>query len=69
MHGGGKKYWIESGAKPLGEGVDTVELYWLYHSDYMNPNTYCLWSCNNQLYVKNITVTSVSIRRDDASSV
>ena len=31
----------------------------MYYSDYMNPNTYCLWHCNNNLYVNNVTVLNV----------
>lgn len=59
-HGNSLTFWIES-ALDLGINVEKVEVFWYYYSDYMNPNTYCLWSCNDQLYVANVTLSNITV--------
>jgi hypothetical protein len=59
-HGGGHKLWVHSDHFRGYESILSVEAYWLYYSDYMNPNTYCLWNCNDKLYVDNVTISSLT---------
>jgi len=56
-HGDEKRFLVHT--ESISHGYDhiiSLEAYWLYRGDYTNPHTYCLWSCNDTLFVRNVTV-------------
>ena len=60
-HGGGHKFWVNF--DHFDQNIISLEVSWIYYSDYMNPNTYCLWNCNNNLYINDVTVYSMNMRK------
>ena len=67
-HGGGQRFWVHTGTN-LGDSLISLEVFWVYYSDFMDPNTYCLWGCNNDLYVSNVTVMSNVMGLDSGNMV
>ena len=53
-HGSGVRILLVSEVD-LG-ALSNLELNWVFDSDYMNPKTFCLWSCNNAIYVRQVSL-------------